>query len=152
MPEWVKIQVKVPAHRIPAFYAVVSEWLKGDGEIPEAPLGLKGTRPVPWQDMPSDEALARVLWGRLSSRARDLFGALVDQGGARITAGDLAQLLGTASGDTGIAGVLAWPTRYCAELGRTLPCNYDDGSQKSMGHYWMDSEVAALFDRVRRAE
>lgn len=48
-----------------------------------------------------------------------------------------------------MAGVLAWPGRYCAEAGRSLPFSFEDGPTGGSGNYWMTTEVASLFGKAR---
>ena len=46
----------------------------------------------------------------------------------------------------GMAGILAWPGRYCRKLGKELPiatARREDGGTD----YWMDEATAALFRR-----
>ena len=43
-----------------------------------------------------------------------------------------------------VAGVLGWPARYCAELGRKLPVLWPGEN----GGYWMDADAAEVFAKV----
>jgi Family of unknown function (DUF6416) len=49
-----------------------------------------------------------------------------------------------------VAGVLAWPTRHCAAVGRPLLCRYEEPMTPDVsGTYRIDEAVAGLFRAVR---
>ena len=63
---------------------------------------------------------------------------------------ELAAAVGIPNGKYGVAGVLTWPTRHCAAVGRTLLCRYEEPMTPDVsGTYWIDQEVADLFRPVR---
>jgi hypothetical protein len=140
------ISVKVPEDRLADFYAMYGRWLAGsdvasaDEEIAEV---------IDWSDTPDDETLAKVVWSKFSGRAKGLFSTLMDNPEKKYTGEDLANLHEIPNGKFGTAGVLAWPGRHCAAVNRGMPCRYEDGPKGGSASYWMTSEVASLFRKVR---
>jgi len=64
--------------------------------------------------------------------------------------GDVAAAVGIPNGKYGVAGVLAWPSRHCAAVGRPLLCRYEEPMTPDVsGTYWIDEAVAGLFRAVR---
>jgi len=138
-----EVTVLVPEERMAEFYEMFGRWLAGTDVVATSPL-----RSGPWTD--SDGPLARSVWEKLSDRAQALFGALIDQPETKFSGERLASDLNIPNGKYGVAGVLAWPGRHCAAVGRTLPLKYEDGDAGA--NYWMSSEVADLFRQARDAK
>lgn len=110
----------------------------------EDPSGL-----VTWTGSAEDRSPSEQLWGMLSPQARLLFAELARHPGERISASELAERLGIPNGINGVAGVLAWPGRYVADLGYHLPSRWQaSGSTGQGGAYWMEPGVAELFASV----
>jgi hypothetical protein len=157
------ITVEVPEDRVPEFYLWVAAFLAsepgtepgpGRGAGPGGPgRGFGGPRrrrgwvppdedAEPWTTEDADEAA--WLYGKLAPPARALFDALLERPGERIAGNDLAARLGLEKGAHGVAGILAWPGRYCRKLGKVMPVSTagrDDGGTD----YFMDPGVAAVF-------
>ena len=144
----IDVTVKVPEDRVGEFYEMVGRWLTGE-ELADGPLGPPITGLKNWTDSPEDLALARVVWGKLSPRGKAVFSLLMDRPGEKVSAEDLASACHIPNGRYGVAGVLAWPGRYCAAVNRHLPARWQEGSDDSGGIYWFEPEVADLFRRVR---
>ena len=73
----------------------------------------------------ADEAeLADVAWRKFSPRAQAVFALLMENPGVAMQADEIAVKIGLANGRHGLAGVVAWPSRQCAEMGRTPPFRY----------------------------
>lgn len=88
-----------------------------------------------------DVEAARYFSNRLSPAARSFYKTLISVAPAKVAAPDIAERIGV-QGATGVAGVLAWPGRYAAETGHSLPSNWEYGDPSQ---YWMESQVADLF-------
>ena len=145
----IDVTVKVPEERIAEFYGMYGRWLSGEAvaeaeEQPAVPVEL-----VMWSDTQDDEALAKVVWGKLSQRAKDMFTLLMDNPDKKFGGEALAEQLDIPNGKYGVAGVLAWPGRHSYAVNRYLPIRYEEGQDGELGSYWMTSEVAALFGKVR---
>jgi len=134
--EFQQVKVLVPVERVAEFYEMFGRWLAG-----RADEDATGGELEPWSD--DDLALAETVWGQMTKRARDLFSALMDHPEERVSGKQLAEDLGIPNGMYGVAGVLAWPGRYCYRLGRKFPVKWEAGD------YWMTSDVATLFGRAR---
>jgi len=79
-----------------------------------------------------------------------MFGLLMDHPGDAMTGEELAAAVGIPNGKYGVAGVLAWPARHCAAVGRPLLCRYEEPmTPDASGTYWIDQAVADLFRPVR---
>ena len=78
-----------------------------------------------------------------------MFSVLMDNTGRKVSGEDLASMLGIPNGKYGIAGVLAWPGRHCATVGRLPLWEWEDGPVGGSANYWAEQEVAELFKRVR---
>ncbi|NES14591.1 MULTISPECIES: DUF6416 domain-containing protein [Micromonospora] len=140
-----EIKVLVPEERIPEFYEMFGRWLAGPPrEVSDGPSDA-----VAWQDTDSDLELAKVVWAKFSQRAKDLFGVLIDSPEKTFSGEQLASDLDIPNGKYGVAGVLAWPGRYCAEVGRSLPFRFEDGPVGGSGNYSMTPELASLFGKAR---
>lgn len=150
MLDMMDVTVKVPQERIGDFYAMHGRWLAGEivsDDQPTPPMKAKD-----WTDTPEDETLAKVVWSKYSARAKALFSTLMDEPGRKYSGETLAGLHDIPNGKYGTAGVLAWPGRHSAAVDRLLPCKYEDGPVGESANYWMTSEVAALFRKVRDAQ
>jgi hypothetical protein len=99
----------------------------------------------------ADEAeLADMAWRKFSPRAQAVFALLMENPGVAMQADEIAVKIGLANGRHGLAGVLAWPSRQCAEMGRTPPFRYESPpAPGETGSYWMDPETAQLFTPAR---
>lgn len=58
-----------------------------------------------------------------------------------------AARLGIDNGKRGVAGIVAWPARHCADVSRVPLFRYEDAD----GGYRMDPDTAGLFAAVRDA-
>lgn len=145
----IDVTVKVPEDRVGEFYAMLGRWLTGE-ELADDALGPPVTGLKDWTDSQEDVALAGVVWGKLSPRAKAVFSLLMDHPGRQVSGEDLASACDIPNGKYGVAGVLAWPGRHCAAVNRNLPSRWKGGSDDSGGIYWVEREVADLFGKVRR--
>jgi hypothetical protein len=134
-----EVKVLVPRDLIAPFYAMVGQWLVAPGDEDPPVIALK-----PWSENDFDRAA--TVWGKMSTPARALFGVLMENPGERISGEQLARDLHIANGRFGVAGVLAWPGRYCYAEEREFPVKWETGD------YWMTPEVAALFLKARAGE
>jgi hypothetical protein len=133
--ELLEVKVLVPRERIGQVYALVSQWVAGEDEDAAA------AELEPWSE--SDLDRAQTVWGKMSKPARALFGVLMENPGERVSGELLAQDLHIANGRFGVAGVLAWPGRYCYAVEREFPVKWETGD------YWMAAEIADLFKQAR---
>lgn len=155
-----QVTVDVPEERVPEFYAWFAHFLASEAgsPMPEAgapgwgPRGGRGRGrggrhgphrdPQPWTTTDADKAA--WLYGKLAPPARQLFDLLAHAPGERIEGNDLAARIGLEKGAHGVAGILAWPGRYCRHLGRLMPIA-TEGRADGQTDYFMDPDVAALF-------
>ncbi|TIC86709.1 DUF262 domain-containing protein [Nocardioides sp. GY 10113] len=98
-----------------------------------------------WGDSEEDVAAARYLWQSLSPAGRRFFQALMDASPRPLPADELAEVCDIPNGALGVAGVLAWPGRYVAQMGRHLPSEWAPGDPAT---YRMKPEVSRLFAAV----
>jgi hypothetical protein len=138
--ELVEVNVKIPASRIGDFYRVLGQWMDGPSLARAEPRRAGHFR---WGGSSKDMQLACAVLRRLSPPARRLFGVLMSNPGVRYSADQLAELANIENGRYGIAGVLAWPSRFCDELRRTLPIEMESRDGGSI--YWMEEDVARAF-------
>jgi hypothetical protein len=143
-----EVKILVPEERIPEFYGMVGRWLAGSGALDAD----ADTKLDDWQNTDDDLVLAKVVWGKLSERARALFNALINEPEIKFTGEQLASDLDIPNGKYGVAGVLAWPGRHCLAVGRHLPVKYEEGPVGGSANYWITTEVAALFDKARSGQ
>jgi hypothetical protein len=159
-----QVTVAVPEERVPEFYAWFAAFLAATpGEPPPAPTaggGWESRRgggrhggmrhrhhdPQPWSAQDADRAA--WLYHRLAPPARALFDILIDAPGQTFSGNELASRLGLEKGAHGVAGVLAWPGRYCRKLGRELPFA-TEGRPDGGTDYSMAPTVAELFAAAR---
>ncbi|MCU0257576.1 MAG: DUF6416 domain-containing protein [Solirubrobacteraceae bacterium] len=153
------VTVEVPEDRVPEFYLWFAAFLasppgSGPPRTGFGPPGPRGGGPWghghrerrPWTEDDAEDA--GWLYRRLSDPARELFDLLAAAPGERHSGNELAARLGLDKGAHGLAGVLAWPGRWCRKLGREFPITTtarDDGGTD----YAMTPEVAALFAGAR---
>lgn len=126
------VTVPVPDDRVAEFYAFFSSWLAG---VEAAVTEVDTTTVMPWGQADDDLGKARVVWGKLSERARAMFDLLLDEPGNKISGEDIADRLGIPNGKYGVAGVLAWPGRHANAVGRPLPVQYEDGPVGGSANY-----------------
>ena len=149
------VTVDVPEDRVPEFYLWFAAFLAAPaGSGP--PRGGPGGRGRfghhmardrrPWTADDADDA--RWLYGRLSTPARELFDTLIAAPGERHSGNELAARLHIEKGAHGLAGILAWPGRWCRKLGRDFPilttAREDGGTD-----YAMEPAIAELFAGAR---
>ncbi len=151
------VTVEVPEDRVPEFFLWFAAFLasppgsgpprggrRGRGRGHFGPYGDHDRRA--WSEADFDDA--RWLYGRLSDPARELFELLIATPGERHSGNEVAARLGLEKGAHGLAGILAWPGRWCSKLGLEFPITTtarDDGGTD----YAMEPEIAALFVRAR---
>ena len=150
-----QVTVAVPEERLPEFYSWFAAFLAAEPGTPPPPWrggrrGPRGSRhhgeARAWSAEDADQAA--WLYGKLAPPARQLFDLLADAPGTRFGGEDIAKRLGLEKGSHGVAGILAWPGRYCRHLGRVLPIS-TDGRADGGTDYYMASDVAALFAAAR---
>lgn len=147
------ITVPVPDARVADFFQFFGQWLAGTlpaGSSEPAAAGSEASagKLLPWGMSDLDEA--EWLWRKLSKNARKLFALLMAEPGQLFTGSEIAAALGIPNGANGVAGVLAWPGRYCWQLGRHLPSSWRPGEEPhSPSVYWMAPDVAELFRAAR---
>jgi len=164
-----QITVQVPEERVAEFYAWFAEFLSapvgGLGPSPgrwggprgrpgrHGPERFGGTRglagePSPWTERDLEQA--SWVYRKLSDPARALFDLLIDNPGVRFSGNDIATRLKLEKGSHGVAGVLAWPGRWCRKLGREFPID-TDAREDGGTDFMMGAATAAVFDRARTA-
>ena len=145
----VQVSFEIPDHLVGQFYIAVGKVLKqaqpGDGvDEPDEPLH-------DWGTMAFDDETAYRVWRKFSPKAQAVFSLLIDNAGIAMSADDIAAKVGLASGRHGLAGIVAWPTRMCAEVGRAAPFRFENPvASGETGSYWMDPETAQLFAAARQ--
>lgn len=152
-----QVTVAVPEERVPEFYLWVSAFLTAAPGTPP-PFGARGRRgprglrhhgeAQAWSATDADQAA--WLYRKLAPPARELFDLLADAPGTRFGGEDVAQRLRLEKGAHGVAGILAWPGRYCRHLNRVLPIA-TEGRADGGTDYYMEPDVAALFAASRTA-
>lgn len=150
-----QVTVGVPADRVPEFYAWFAAFLeaepgsRGPGRRGGGRGGGRGRHSAevrPWTEEDADQAA--WLYRKLAPPARALFDLLIDEPGRRHAGNELAARLGLEKGAHGVAGILAWPGRYCVKLGRELPIA-TEGREDGGTDYFMAPDLAALFAAAR---
>lgn len=152
------VTVAVPEERVPEFYSWFAQFLAAaPGSQPEwghrgpsrgGPRGRGGWGEdvQPWTA--EDTRIAEWLYAKLAPPARQLLDTLLAEPDRRFSGNELAEQLGLEKGAHGVAGILAWPGRYCRKLGRPLPIateKREDGGTD----YWVEGEALALFKALR---
>jgi Family of unknown function (DUF6416) len=150
-----QVTVAVPEERVPEFYSWFAAFLEAEpGTVPPAwghrRRGLHGSHrhgeASAWSAQDVDQAA--WLYGKLAPPARALFDLLAAADGQRIGGEEIAKRLGLEKGAHGVAGILAWPGRYCRRLGRVLPIA-TEGRADGGTDYYMEPDIAALFAAAR---
>jgi hypothetical protein len=147
----IDVTVKVPEERLGEFYELVGTWLSGErrgGGADVASFADPSTTRE-WANTDDDVALARTVWEQFSPHARAVFSLLMDHPGQKVSGDDLAAALAIPKGKYGIAGVLAWPGRRCAAVGRRPLWKWEAGPAGGSASFWIDKEVADLFKKIR---
>ena len=151
-----QVTVAVPEERVPEFYVWFAHFLASEsgGGPPWAGRGRRGFGPPPRRDVApwteADAEQAAWLYRKLAPPARELLDLLLEEPGKRFSGNEIAAKLRLENGAHGVAGILAWPGRYCRKLGRELPIateGRDDGGT----NYYLRPEVATLFAAARAA-
>lgn len=130
---------------------LIAIWPCPDGA--EQPAGSTTSEPQPTEDIPGEivgwgtgddavEAAARM-WLALSPTTRQLLQTLIEVAPAEVPASELASTLELETGVLGVAGLLSWPTKVAAELGRTVPISWREGQPST---YWIDADTASTFE------
>jgi Family of unknown function (DUF6416) len=152
-----QVTVAVPEERVPEFYSWFAAFLAAEpGTSPPAwgrgRRGPRGSRhhgeAQAWSADDADQAA--WLYGKLAPPSRELFDLLADKPGERFGGEAIARRLKLDKGSHGVAGILAWPGRYCRHLGRVLPIS-TAGRPDGGTDYYMEPEVGALFVAARNA-
>jgi hypothetical protein len=150
-----EVTVAVPEERVPEFYSWFAAFLTAaPGTSP--PLtgrghrGGRGSRhhgeAQAWSADDADQAA--WLYGKLAPPARELFDLLATSPGERFGGENIAKRLGLEKGAHGVAGILAWPGRYCRHLNRVLPIA-TEGRADGGTDYYVEPDVGALFAAAR---
>ncbi|WP_295702169.1 DUF6416 domain-containing protein [Lapillicoccus sp.] len=168
MPE---ITVPVPDARTAEFYQFFGLWLAGSlsltphlaeaAQTPREASGAGGAsgasgspaapKPItPWTGGEEDVADAEALWAKFSPNARGMFGLLADNPDTKYSGTQIAEAANIPHGAHGVAGVLAWPGRFCGPMGRELPTRWEEDVEAGDSYYWMTAPVAALFQAARK--
>jgi hypothetical protein len=150
-----EVTVAVPEERVAEFYTWFGAFLASEPGTP-APAwgrgrrGHRGSRQhgeaQAWSADDADQAA--WLYAKLAPPARALFDVLADSPGERFGGEAIAKRLGLEKGAHGVAGILAWPGRYCRYLNRVLPIA-TEGRADGGTDYFMEPDVGALFAASR---
>jgi hypothetical protein len=159
----IDVTVKVPEDRLPEFYAMHAALLNA----PSPASVLSGRVGTQWNAVPqmvsssgadadrrrdwseADAALLAKLWDKLSDPAKALFSKLIDEPDCRFNGEELAQMLNIPNGQSGVAGVLAWPGKYCKKEGRKRLWEWKYPVDGEPVVYWITPEIAALLREAR---
>jgi len=148
-PEMVQVTFEIPERLLGRFYIEVGVVLKRaqyESAAEEAAPQLRE-----WGTFAGDDDQAVAAWRKFSPRAQAVFSMLMENPGIAMPADLLAAKIGLANGRHGLAGVVAWPSRQCAELGLVPPFRFDNSAAPNeAGTYWMDPETAELFTAARQ--
>lgn len=147
----IEVKVMVEEDRLAEFYANYGKWMAGQPLASNPASETSTLELLPWFDTQEDLALAQELWVKLPERAQAMFGILIDSPEKKISAAVIGSSLDIPHGISGVAGVLAWPGRYAAAIGKKLPVLKEEGPPGQGSDYWMTKQVAELFDRARSA-
>ena len=145
-----KITIDVPIDRVPDFYQVFGSWLAGNEKTGGKNGILPPNQPRYYTWSSDDIGEAESLWSKLSLNAKSIFTILMETPDDRVAAEDLAVIAGIEKGIFGLAGALAWPSRYCYEVDRKLPISFDDTKESTV--YWMEKTPADLFNAAKANE
>lgn len=146
----VELSFEVPDRLLGQIYIAIGVVLK---RAQQSTTAEEEREPQDWggTEAFADEAeLADMAWRKFSPRAQAFFALLMENPGVAMQADEIAIKIGLANGRHGLAGVVAWPSRQCAEMGRTPPFRYESPpAPGETGSYWMDPETAQLFIAAR---
>lgn len=154
----VDITVPVPDDRTAEFYQFFGLWLAGSlnpnelaDEMPQVDPGHAQSKVqmLPWGSGEQDYIDAERLWKKYSKPARAMFSLLMDNADRRYTGDQIATEIGIEHGARGVAGVLAWPGRHGAKIGRGLPSEWGQDEDTSEGVYWIPADRAETFKAAR---
>jgi hypothetical protein len=145
----VEVTFDIPERLLGQFYVAVG------GVLKRAQLESAAEQAEPqlreWGTFGGDDDQAAAAWRKFSPRARAVFSLLMDNPGNALPADELATRIGLTNGKHGLAGVVAWPSRQCAELGYVPPFRFDNSAAPNeAGTYWMDPQTAELFVAARQ--
>jgi hypothetical protein len=147
----VQVTFEIPDTALALFYLYVGHAME-EAE-PEGSGGASGQDVSvlhDWGTDHRDDEVAQMAWRKFSPRAQAVFSLLMDNPGIALSADDIASKIGLSNGRHGLAGIVAWPSRQCAELGLAPPFRFDGpAAPGETGSYWMDAEAAALFISAR---
>jgi hypothetical protein len=150
-----EVTVAVPEARVAEFYTWFGAFLASEPGTPppssgRGRRGLRGPRQhgeaQAWSADDADQGA--WLYAKLAPPAGQLFDLLADSPGERFGGEAIAKRLGLEKGAHGVAGILAWPGRYCRHLNRVLPIA-TEGRADGGTDYYMEPDVGALFAAAR---
>jgi hypothetical protein len=145
----VQVTFEIPEHLLGQFYLAVGRALQNAQD--ESDAEQAEPEMAEWGTFGGDDEQAAQAWRKFSPRAQAVFSLLMDNPGIAIPADEIAAKIGLSNGRHGLAGVVAWPSRQCAELGFQPPFRFDNSAAPNeAGTYWMDPETAELFRTVRQ--
>ena len=78
-----------------------------------------------------------------------MFSLLIDNPGEEYTGAQIAEACDIPNGAHGVAGVLAWPGRHGAAIGRGLPTEWREDPETFEGYYWIPTDRAEVFKAAR---
>jgi Family of unknown function (DUF6416) len=145
--DMVELTFEIPDRLVGEFYIAVGAVLKRafepDASEQEEP---EEQELHDWGTESFDSELVDLAWRKFSPRAQAVFSMLMENPGVAMTSDDIAAKAGLARGRHSLAGVVAWPSRQCADLGLTAPFRVEaPGGPGDTAYYWMDPETARLF-------
>jgi Family of unknown function (DUF6416) len=145
----VQVTFEIPERLIGQFYMAVG------GVLKRAQLESSRLETEPqlheWGTFAFDDEQAYMAWRKFSPRAQAVFSLLMDSPGVAVPADNIAAKIGLTNGRHGLAGVVAWPSRQCAELGLLPPFRFDNSAgPNEPSSYWMDPDTAELFRAARQ--
>ena len=144
----VELSFEVPDRLLGQVYVAIGAVLKRAQE--QSRTAAEGPVLHDWGTHAFDSELAHMAWRKFSPRAQAVFALLMESPGVAMQADEIAAKIGLANGRHALAGVVAWPSRQCAEMGLTPPFRYENPpAPGETGSYWMDPETAQLFIAVR---
>lgn len=141
------ITLDIPSERYGEFLVMVGTWLAGETPGPATTLPERSS----WTT--ADGALAEQILRRMTPVARRLFGRLAlghgDLDDGHWSAAALTNSLGLNNANE-LAGMLAWPGRYCYQAARGLPFHWEN-TEESGAVYWMDDDIGGVFNHALEA-
>ena len=144
----VQLTFEVPDRLVGEVYFAIGLALKRAQQEETTPQGEPELHD--WGTESFDGEQVDMAWRKFSPRAQAVFSLLMENPGVAMTADEIAAKIGLANGRHALAGVVAWPSRQCAEMGLNPPFRFDaPSSPGETGSYWMDPETARLFINAR---